>query len=109
MKKYDEKLRKYVSVEEYERTHQPRDKAYCRGKRPHDFILVLPYMVNYNEKYKFNPEEYYRMMDEQYDFIEKTKEKMATIGIVSHRGWNRREIRSYICTVCKKQKSEFID
>lgn len=107
MKKYDENLRKYVSVEEYERTHQLRDKSVCRGKKPHDFVLVLPYMVSYTSEYKFNPEEYYRVMDELFDIKEKKYQELETLGIKSSRGWNRQETRLYMCSVCKKQKYEY--
>jgi len=108
MKKYDEKLRKYVSVEEYERTHKPQDKAFCRGKKPHDFVLVLPYYTQYDERYKYNPEEFYRIMDERYEFIEKQKKQLEAMGIQG-RDWNRKETRLYICSVCKKHKHEWLD
>jgi hypothetical protein len=111
MKKYDEKLRKYVSVEEYDRTHTPKDKEICRGKKPHDFVLVLPDFVSYTADYQFNPEEYYRILDDNVDYFNKSTEILTKMGIiVGHRSWrDRRETRLYICSVCKKRKYEYPD
>lgn len=108
MKKYDRQLKKWVTVEEYERTHQQKDKKFCRGKRPHDFVLVLPTGVTYNEKYRFDPESYYKIMDERVAFIEGQKRQLEQMGILQRWGssWNSKETRLYMCSVCKKQKYE---
>ena len=110
MKKYDSKLRKWVSIEEYERTHKPRDKKVCRGGKPHDYILVLPYYTDYDSTYKHNPQEYYKMMDERKEFIDNQNKEFEAMGIKPKRYWGdgRRESRLYMCSVCKKSEYDVI-
>ncbi len=103
MKIYDREKKKWVTQEEYDKSHKPRDKKVCRGGKPHDFVLVLPFYTSYDEAYKFKPEDYYKIMDERFDFIEKQKVQLEKMGI-KDRGWNRKETRLYMCSVCKKQK-----
>lgn len=105
MKKYDREKKKWVSIEEYEKTHKPRDKKKCRGGKPHDFVLVLPFYTSYDSTYKYHPEDYYKIMDERYEFIEKQRTELEKMGI-KDRGWNRKETRLFMCAVCKKQEYE---
>lgn len=105
MKKYDHKEREWVTEEEYDRRMSKRDTSLCRGKKPHDFVLVLPSYVGYDETYKFNPEEYYKILDEGRDFEKKQKERMAELGIKPrYFSWNHYERRMFMCTICKKVK-----
>lgn len=106
MKKYNREKKKWVSVEEYERTHQSQDKTFCKGKRLHDFVLVLPDYIGFTPAYKFNPEMYYAIMDEQHDIIEKQNKRLEAMGIHPKYHWNRKETRMYMCSVCKKKKYE---
>lgn len=110
MKKYDREKKKWVTVEEYERTHQPRDKHFCHGKTPHDFVLVLPEYVSYNEKYQHNPEAYYELLDEFEKLEEEVDEKIKSMGVVerfSRSSKWRRSYRFYLCSVCKKKHYEY--
>lgn len=110
MKIYDREKRKWVDKEEYERNQNKRDRNICRGKKPHDFVLVLPSFVTYNENYKFNPEDYYKITDETADFMDKQLEKIKKMGIEPRWYMGRlSETRIYICSVCKKQKYDFIN
>lgn len=105
MKKYDHEKKEWVTLEEYERRQKQRTNKLCRGNKPHDFVLVLPIFVSFTDSYNFNPNEYYRIMDERYEFIENQKKELEKLGIIN-RGWNRKETRLYMCAVCKKQKYE---
>lgn len=108
MKKYDNKLKKYVTQEEWDKSHKHKDKDLCKGKRPHDFVLVLPFHITYNSTYKFNPEMYYKIVDEINEFKEKQDKRLIDMGIVKRYGdWNRAETRCFMCSVCKKQKYEY--
>ena len=108
MKKYDRETKKWVDAEVLDKRQNERDKKLCRGKKPHDFVLVLPSSVTYDSTYKFNPEEYYKLMDEQYEYQEEIKKKLKALGIESKRfGFYKYEqIRYFMCSVCKKQKYE---
>lgn len=110
MKKYDRSSKKWISIEEYERIHKPRNKEFCRGKKPHDFVLVLPEYVSYNEKYQHNPEAYYELIDAIDVFEEELDRRIKDLGVVERfsRGtkW-KRSYRFYLCSVCKKKHYEY--
>jgi hypothetical protein len=107
MKKYDSKQRKWISKEEYDKRYPKHDKALCKGKRPHNFILVLPHFVTYNSKYDFNASKYYEIMDALNDYTNKEYERLSELGIIT-RTWrsDRKEPKLFMCSVCKKQKYE---
>lgn len=108
MKKYDVDKKKWVTSEEYEKSRKPRDKSVCRGKKPHDYVLVLPHGVTYDDTYKFNPEVYYEIMEQRRQFLLNFKNKLISQGIRVRWSWNDEhvETKCYICSVCKKQKYE---
>lgn len=102
-KKYLREKKKWVTEEEYDKFYSSHDKKLCRGGKPHDFVLVLPTHVKYDENiYKFNPEDYYKLMEEEYQFFEEQKKKMLAMGVTYGR-WNSKPYRLYMCSVCKKQ------
>lgn len=103
VKKYDSKTKKYVPIEVYEKTQSLKKRDTCRGQKPHDFVLVLPHHVEYNETYKFDPTGFYDLMDERYQFVEDQAKALIKMGI-KDRGWNRKETRLFICSVCGKQE-----
>lgn len=113
MKQYRRDAKRHMSDEEYEvyKAKGRKDPKICRGGKPHDYVLVLPFHVTFDPAiYKFNPEEYYRLKDELTALIEKHNEKIVAMGVTSrYRSWERRETRYYICSVCKKQKYDFQD
>lgn len=106
MKQYDNKLKKWVSQEQYDKSHPKRSANICRGGKPHDFVLVLPYGVTYNEKYAFNPEAYYKVQREVEEFHAKKYEQLLAIGIVASgmKPWKYWNKELHVCSVCKKQK-----
>lgn len=108
MKQYRKDAKKHLDDDEYEayKAKKRRDGSICRGGKPHDFVLVLPFHVTYDPAlYKFNPEEYYRIRDEVYKFEEEAERQLREMGIKQRYGrWPRTETRYYMCSVCKKQR-----
>lgn len=103
MKEYDREKKKWVSVDAKERELKLKKRKMCRGGRPHNFVLVLPMYVHFNELYKFNPEEYYKIMEEYDAFIDEQDQKFKKLGIVTRFGgglYGRN--KTYMCSVCKK-------
>lgn len=109
MKQYDYKARKWITQEEYDKRYPPhKDKEICRGKKPHDWILVLPNYVGYTETYRHNPEVYYKLMEEAQTYSENLSKRLLELGIKSryHMSFaSFAEHKLYICSVCKKQKT----
>lgn len=103
MKHYDRAKKKWVTQEELDTAKKPRDKDVCKGRRPHDYVLVLPWYVQTDEKYQFNPEKYYDMMKKRLAFIEKQDSELKSMGIF-RASYNGNESKLFICSVCKKQK-----
>lgn len=105
MKTYDREKKKWV---EADRHQNKRDADVCRGKKEHDYVLVLPDGVIYLENYGFRPKEYYRIMDEILEFKTKKMTEIEKMGILPRWSWSdRKETRLYMCSVCKKKKYEY--
>jgi len=102
MKQYDPESKKYLDEEVI--TQKVAKRKLCKGKREHDYVLVLPDHVTYNEDYKFNPELYYKIMEEKREFALKQEQKLSKAGIFPKYGHSFFvESKTYMCTVCKKQ------
>lgn len=108
MKKYDRETKKWVEEAVLEKRRNARNKKLCRGGKDHDYVLVLPAYTTYDPAtYCFNPKEYYKLMDEKFEYLEKWKEKVRALGIKRFSdSWNSKESRLFICSVCKKQNYE---
>ena len=105
MKEYNRTTKKYEEATDI----KLKKRELCRGGREHDYVLVLPDHVNYNETYKFNPEKYYELVDKQSDLEDKLNTELAEMGIVNRFGsvrlaWRAR--KCFMCSVCKKKKYE---
>lgn len=110
MKQYDRETKRWVESDVLDKRLSSRDPKVCRGKKPHDFVLVLPLHVHPAEGYKGDPKAYYDLMDERYQLLEDFNKKVAEIGVRgSYHLWNRKESRLYICSVCSKRKYEDIN
>lgn len=107
MKRYDREKRKYISEEEYQEGKKKREL--CRGGKPHDYILVLPYHARHTDSVLGIDiaEEYYRIIDEFEDLLDKREERLKAIGVTEgfYRSSIRRE-REYVCSVCQKKHFE---
>lgn len=108
MKKYHRESRTWVSAEEFERLSSLKKKELCIGKKPHDFILVLPDYYTYDDTYEFDAEKLYKLLEEEQEYQENLKERMKDIGV--HPKYSRTYRppihRYYQCSICNKKKSE---
>lgn len=106
MKKYDHKTKKWVTEEEFERLKNFRAEKskFCKGKKPHDYILVLPWGATYNENYKFTPEVYYEAMEKRAEFVQQQAKELLQFGIID-RHWSGKTYKVYECSVCGKRDS----
>lgn len=109
-KKYLREKKKYVTEEEYEQYHALRKRGAdaCKGRRPHQWVLVLPiWRAKWDEKHPYDAEAYYKAMMERREFIKKQDAELAKKGILvspSH-DWLHKD---YACVVCKKRRTEDI-
>ena len=102
MKQYDPESKKYLDEEVI--LQKVTKRKLCKGKKEHDYVLVLPDHVTYNEDYKFNPEFYYKTMEETNRFEYEQEQKLVKAGMVMKYGRSFFvERKTYMCTVCKKQ------
>lgn len=79
----------------------------CRGGKPHDFVLVLPDHVTYNEDYQFNPEAYYQLEEERIAFDKDMERRALELGITNKYRYSRDMFgvrRCYRCSVCYKKE-----
>lgn len=98
---YDRRKKEWITPEENERRYSKKDANICRGKKPHDFVLVLPTWIKTDERYQLTPEVYYDAMDSIDNFTTSMSDHLAVYGIIV-RHYGRRS-RLYVCSVCKKQ------
>ena len=104
MKEYNRELKQWV---EKGTGGSLKKRELCKGGREHDWILCLPSYVTVKDSALGldKVEEYYRIEDEREDVDIAFDERLEAIGIKS-RLWRgiRGRRRSYICSVCLKQK-----
>lgn len=108
MKKYDREKKKWVSVEAYDKSHKHKDKDLCKGSRPHNFMLVLPLYVTHTLKYDYDAQKYYDVMDEEFEFKNKQRERLENMGInIRRHYYDKKETRFYVCSICGKQRYDY--
>lgn len=105
MKKYDRETKKWIDEEEI--TKKLSKSKLCKGGREHDYILCLPLYARHDDSVLGIDiaEEYYKIEDAREDVDIAFDERLEAIGIKSRlwRGHFGRR-RSYICSLCMKQK-----
>ena len=105
MKKYDRETKTWVDESVIEAKLSKR--KLCKGGREHDWILCLPSYVKHEGSALGLDmvEKYYAIEDAREDAEIAFDEQLETIGIKSRiwRGLLGRR-RSYICSICFKQK-----
>lgn len=105
MKHYDRASKKWITEEERDLKLKKRDA--CKGGRPHDYVEVLPYGVEANDKYQGLTQPYYDAEEAIKAFTEKKYAELAAIGIIVRpHGWWPRNYRRYMCSVCHKQTTK---
>lgn len=105
MKKYDREKKEWISEDEHISRQKKRDKR-CHGGKEHDFVEVLPYGVEANEKYQGSTEPYYKALKEIDAFVDKKHEELAQLGILIRTKPWRPNMRMFMCSVCKKKRYE---
>ena len=78
----------------------------CRGKRPHDWVLLIPEHIQRDHNLDKDEIEYfYRLEDQREAENEKVEKALTSIGIHYYRYLGIRS-RFYKCSVCGKKKYE---
>lgn len=106
--KYDRDTKKWVTDEEYQ--GKIKKRKHCKGGRPHDFVLMLPWGFEAIEgKYKGNAEVAYALEEQVEKYRQTLIEKLeAEEGIIMKtlRTFNFSQYRTYTCSVCGKTVHE---
>lgn len=102
--KYDRNTKKWVTDEEYQGKLGKR--KLCRGGRPHDFVMTLPWGFEAVEgKYNGNAEEAYILEEKVEKYRQTLLDNMEVeSGIKMKKMWSPRltSYRTYTCAVCGK-------
>ena len=105
MKKYDRETKKWIDEEEVNKKLSQRQQ--CKGGKDHDYVLCLPSYVRHDDSVLGIDiaEKYYAIEDAREDAGIVFDEQLEDLGLKTRlwRGFHGRR-RSYICTVCYKQK-----
>lgn len=104
MKTYNRKLKKWV--EEDKPVGSLKRPETCKGKKPHDWVLLIPAM--YSKHKPFSKEEvqsFYEIQDDRAKWEKSYSEKLEALGLQSHH-WSFEFRRFYKCARCGKEKYE---
>lgn len=107
MKEYNRKTKKWEEATDI----KLKKRSTCKGGREHDWVHILPYMVEALPHYCGDAEKYYDIQKEIADFTDlKEKELRDVYGIDTKRfAWRPKESRVYICSVCGKKDYKITD
>ena len=106
MKHYDRKLKKWVT-EEKPMTSLKRPET-CKGKKPHEWVLMIPKHVGTRRSlFKEEIAEYYKIKEEHAQADRDFGDRYDKIG-VNMRYYYGESYRFYKCAVCGKEKTEFL-
>lgn len=103
MKKYDHQSRKWVTEEEFKNIYKKLN-ACKQGRKDHDYVLVLPDYITYNDNYKFDPEIYYKAEEEMQRQVIAHRDYLLSVGIEARFLSEHPVYRTYKCSVCGKRK-----
>jgi len=104
MKEYNRTTKRW---EEPDKNGSLKKPETCKGKKPHDFVLLIPQYINRQHLpfSKDQVEEYYAIEDERKMMNEVLDDKLMRLGI-NQRHYGGRCTRYYVCSVCGKNKYE---
>jgi hypothetical protein len=82
-----------------------KKRELCRGKKPHDFQLVMPdYLVRNNPDLSLElVEKFYESEQRIIDFTNNESRELGKLGVFVKR-WNRPVMKYYQCSVCGKKE-----
>ena len=104
MKQYDRIQKKYVEVVDKPVGSLKRPET-CKGKRPHEWVLLIPSMINRQHK-PFSKEEvasYYEIEAEFEKWKKNYDDKMEALGLQSFR-YSYKLNKFYKCAKCGKER-----
>jgi hypothetical protein len=105
MKHYDRKLKKWVE-EEKPMTSLKRPET-CKGKKPHEWVLMIPFRDSrHNAFHKDDIEKYYEIEEKRRLADEFFDEELKKIGIGRSFHYHYPLRRFYVCSRCLKEKYE---
>lgn len=102
----ESKLKHKKWEEEKEKTGSLKKPKTCKGGRPHDFILLVPFYIRRNTP--LTPEQtlkYYKLQEIEQLFKEKQDEEYKKIGLKEFH-YNFMPHYFYRCAICGKEKYE---
>lgn len=100
MKEYNRKTKRW---EEPEKNSSLKKPDTCKGKKPHDFVLLVPKWIkcsHYLSKDEIS--EYYRLEDERNNMNNQFDLQFSVLGIENRVYYGPRS-RFYRCSVCGKE------
>ena len=104
MKQYDRKLKKWV--EEKEKVGSLKRPETCKGKKPHDWVLLIPSMISKHKPFSKEEVARYYEIEAGRKALEKSyNEELAELGLES-RYWSYELRKFYKCAKCGKEKYE---
>lgn len=107
MKEYNRQTKRWE--EPQEKVGSLKTKKLCRGNKPHDYQVVLPFYVKTIGV--VTPEavfEYYESEKRKIAFVLAEQEKMKQLGIIVTHGFGFNRSTQYLeCSVCGKKEYEY--
>ena len=108
MKEYNPKTKKWET--RTENVGDLKKKDLCKGRNPHDFVLVLPgYGVRMIDGGFANTEQikqYYESCDRQFEYMKKEEEFLRSIGIEVGSWRSNKQTRYLMCSRCYRKEYE---
>jgi len=107
MKTYNRKLKKWV--EEEKPVGSLKEPEMCKGKKPHEWVLMIPkYVKSSNTPIlsKDDIEEYYKIAEEEKLSQAEFSKRYAKLG-VRQRFYTSQSYYLYVCSKCLKEKISF--
>ena len=105
MKEYNRKTKRWEDVDRIVGSLKKPDT--CKGKKPHDFVLVIPkYYRNGKVFNKEQTERFYELEDSKDELTNKVNDEYEKMGLIPPRRYRPSTNRYYVCSVCGKEKYE---
>jgi hypothetical protein len=104
MKEYNRKTKRW---EEEKPVGSLKKLETCKGKKPHEFVLLIPnhvyrdHLLSKDEIEKYYEIEEKRKIAQEFFDLEQNK-----IGVRCNRHWSYHNPRFYKCAICGKEKYE---
>jgi hypothetical protein len=105
MKEYNRKTKRWENIERPATSLKKPET--CKGKKSHDFVLLIPKYVSKDHNLsKDEVEEYYQIEADRHTFEIELDRRLKQIGVNTRR-WTGYRSKFYKCAVCGKEKCEY--